>query len=569
MKGRYLVCAGLSVSMCWAAALVLTLAVRGAAADGVGDDSCRRPASTAAPTTPGCEPISATDLAARIDAAFAADWQTAGIAPAAPTSDAEFMRRVYLDITGKIPPVAEARAFLDDTAADKRSRLVDDLLSRGSFAAHFANVWRELLIPGTNTNPETRALAPAFEAWLKVRFAANVPYDALVSELLTVRLTTPTAQPVVGRRATLAPSPAAFFQVNENKPENLAANSSRIFLGLQVQCAQCHDHPFSHWRRHEFWGLAAFFGGLQPPMAPVADETAPPTTAPAKPVGALSIQIPETDVVVEAKFLDGSPPQLRPGEDARLTLSRWLTSRDNPFFAKAAVNRLMDLFFGHAFVDPVDDLDERHPPTHPELFREMTAQFACHRYDLKYLVRAITATRAYQLSSRTDGESLDGNARDQVDRFARMPLKRLSAEQLYDCLVEATAFRDAAPQQPQNPFSDDSMRGQFLARFADDSARRSEAQTSILQALSLMNGSFTGTATNGDRGQLISAVAELPFLDAAGRIETLYLATLSRRPEPTEVAKLLEYVRQAPSEQDALADIFWALLNSAEFVFNH
>ena len=540
------------------AALVMALLP---AANGLGDETCRPPAATAARPAAQVEPISAEALAARMDATFAADWQAAEITPAPRTTDAEFMRRVYLDITGKIPPVAEARAFLDDPASDKRRRLVEDLLSRGSYAAHFANVWRELLLPGANTNPETRALAPAFEAWLKVRFAANVPYDSLVSEVLTARLTAAAAQPVVVRRPTLAPSPAAFFQVNENKPENLAANATRIFLGVQVQCAQCHDHPFSHWRRNEFWGLAAFFGGLQS-MAPPPDAPAP--TPPAKLAGTLSIQIPETDVVVEAKFLDGSPPQVRAGEDARLTLSRWLTGRDNPFFAKATVNRLMDLFFGHGFVDPVDDLDERHPPSHPELFNEMAEQFACHDYDLKYLVRAITATRAYQLSSRTEGGS-----RDEIDRFARMPLKRLSAEQLYDCLVEATAFRDAAPQQPQNPFSDDSMRGQFLARFADDSARRSEAQTSILQALSLMNGSFTEGATNGERGQLISAVYELPFLDVAGRIETLYLATLSRRPEPAEAAKLVEYVRQSSSEKLALADVFWALLNSAEFVFNH
>ncbi|MGH7135798.1 MAG: DUF1549 domain-containing protein, partial [Pirellulales bacterium] len=349
------------------------------------------------------------------------------ITPAAPTSDAEFLRRVHLDITGKIPPVSEARAFLDDTANNKRRRLVEDLLSRGSHAAHFANIWRELLLPGANSNPETRGLAPTFEAWLKVRFAANVPYDSLVSEVLTARLTAAAPQPVIGRRATLAPSPAAFFQVNQNKPESLAANATRIFLGVQVQCAQCHDHPFSHWRRQEFWGLAAFFGGLQT-MADASDDTAPPPKNDVA-VGPLNIRIPETDMVVEARFLDGTPPQVRPGEDARLTLSRWLTNRDNPFFAKAAVNRMMDLFFGHAFVDPVDDLDERHPPSHPELFNEMAIQFACQRYDLKYLIRAITATRAYQLSSRTEGAS-----REEVGHFARMPLKRLSAEQLYDCL---------------------------------------------------------------------------------------------------------------------------------------
>lgn len=550
----------------WATAPVFAAAIL-LVADGYGGDACQRPPATVTPAVTR-EPFSPEALADRIDTAFAADWQTAVITPAPLATDAEFMRRVYLDITGKIPAVAEAREFLDDQGADKRRRLVEDLLSRGSYAAHFANIWRELLLPGTNTNLETRGLAPAFEAWLKVRFASNVPYDALVSEILTARLTVAAQGQVAGRRTTLAPSPAAFFQVNENKPENLTANASRIFLGMQVQCAQCHDHPFAHWRRPEFWALAAFFGGLQQAMDAPTDGTPQPAKA-AEAAGPLSIKIPDTEIVVEAKFLDGSPPRLRAGEDARLTLSRWLTSRENPYFAKAAVNRLIDLFFGHGFVEPVDDLDERHPASHPELFDEMAAQFACHHYDLKYLVRAITATRAYQLSSRTSGADGHGSLTNEVDRFARMPLKRLSAEQFYDSLLEATRFRDAPAQQPQNPFSDDSMRGQFLARFADESARRSEAQTSILQALLLMNGSFTGDATSADRGQFMSAVVDLPFLDTAGRIETLYLATLSRRPTAAEAERMLAHIAQSASEKDGLADIFWALLNSAEFSFNH
>jgi hypothetical protein len=549
-------------TVCLAATFVVALLFRSVAS---GDETCKRPASGG--VGPAQESLTPEELAARIDAAFEADWRAAGITPAPSADDAEFMRRVYLDITGKIPSVAEAQAFLDDAGADKRHRLVESLLARGSFAAHFANVWRELLLPGTNTNNETRALAPAFEAWLKVRFAANVPYDALVSEILTARLTAAAAQPVVARRTTLAPSPAAFFQVNENKPENLAANAARIFLGMQVQCAQCHDHPFSHWRRHEFWALAAFFGGLQPNMEQANGEVVPVAATSASP---LSIKIPETDIIVEAKFLDGSAPPFRAGEDARLTLSRWLTSRQNRYFAKAAVNRLLDLFYGHGFVEPVDDLDARHPPSHPELFEEIATQFACHHYDLKFLVRTIAATRAYQLSSRTEAEGTGSEASDQVEHFARMPLKRMTPEQLYDSLLEATGFRDARPQNPNpNPFSDDSMRGQFLARFADDSARRSEAQTSILQALSLMNGSFTAGAASPDRGQLLSAVNELPYLDTAGRIEALYLATLSRRPTADEMSRVVAYIGQSSSEKEALGDLFWALLNSAEFIFNH
>jgi hypothetical protein len=541
------------------------------------DDTCRpsSPASQGAALKP--EPSKPEALAARIDAAFEADWRAAGVTPAPLADDAEFMRRVYLDITGKIPAVAEARDFLEDTRSEKRRLLVENLLSRGSFAAHFANVWRELLLPGTTTNPETRALAPAFEAWLKVRFAANVPYDALASEILTARLTANATPPIVGRRTTLAPSPAAFYQVNENKPENLAANASRIFLGMQVQCAQCHNHPFSHWRRTEFWGLAAFFGGLQPMTDAVPNDVA--AAVPVAATGPLTIKVPESDLVVEAKFLDGSAPQFRAGEDVRLTLSRWLTSRQNPYFAKAAVNRLLDLFYGHGFVEPVDDLDERHPPVHPDLFDEIAAQFAAHRFDLKFLVRTITATRAYQLSSQTDTDSARADLTtpelsnpelsNQIEHFARMPLKRMTPEQLYDSLLVATGLRDATVEQPQNPFSDDSRRGQFLARFADESARRSEAETSILQALSLMNGSLTADAASVDRGQFLSAVIDLPYLDPAGRIETLYLATLSRHPTSDESARTLDYLRHSSSEKDALTDIFWALLNSAEFIFNH
>lgn len=541
---------------------IVMLAVAGGlffSAIAAAQDTCR-PAS-AIPSA-ARELLDPAALAAKIDEVFSNDWQASQVKVAPPADDAEFLRRVYLDIAGKIPSVAEARAFLDDNRPDKRRRLIEDLVNRGSFAAHFANVWRDLLLPGANMNLETRGLASPFETWLRVRFAANVPYDQLVAELITARLATP-AQPNPLQRTVAAPSPGAFFQVNENKPENLAANTSRIFLGMQVQCAQCHDHPFSHWRRDEFWALAAFFGNLQPttPDGDAANAAAQVTVA----GGMLTIKVPETDLVVEAKFLDGSPPQLRAGEDPRLALSRWITRRDNPYFARAAVNRLWDHFFGRGFVDPVDDLDERNPPLHPELFDEVARQFVAHDYDLKYLVRAIALTRAYQLSSRTEAGS-----QSELDHFARMPLKRMTPEQLYDSLVQATGFRDSnTTQQPLNPFGDDSVRNQFLAKFSDQSARRSEAQTSIPQALSLMNGVFTNDATSLERSQIMSAIIELPVLDTAGRIETLCLATLSRLPDEEEARLLVEYVQQSADEKEALADVFWVLLNSAEFIFNH
>ncbi len=210
------------------------------------------------------------------------------------------------------------------------------------------------------------------------------------------------------------PTPAAFFQANEQKPEQIAASTTRIFLGVQVQCAQCHDHPFSHWTRREFWSLAAFFDAAAQPNAP----------KPAKPKSgsANAILIPETEIVVEPAFLDGSQPDWASGSTKREMLSRWMTQTDNPFFARAAVNRLWDHFLGRGFVHPVDDLDKANPPSHPELLDELARQFALHRYDLNYLIRAITATRAYQLSSSggTPGD-------DQLSQFARMPLRRMTS----------------------------------------------------------------------------------------------------------------------------------------------
>jgi hypothetical protein len=518
-------------------------------------------------------------LAARIDQALAAGWKTEGIVPAPPADDAEFLRRSSLDILGKIPAASEVRAFLRDSSSDKRQRLIDRLLARGGYANHFANAWRELLLPGANTNAQTRALAPPLEAWLRLRFAENTPYDRLVSELLTPAAL-PAAQPGAATAAALAPSPLAFFQVNEYKPENLAANTSRLFLGTQVQCAQCHDHPFARWKREEFWSLAAFFSGssvvaqaqgsagndgstddadaAQPARAEVVDRSD----------GKLAINIPDTDLIAEARFLDGGEPTFRPGEDPRLALTRWLTSRDNPYFARAAVNRLWEHFLGRGFVDPVDDLDEANPPSHPELFDEIARQFAYHNYDLKYLIRTIAATQAYQLSS----VAAQGG-QDDSRLFARMPLRRMTPEQLYDSLVQATGFRDAASQAQANPLQvDDTAQAKLKSLFADQTSRRSDSQTSILQALSLMNGALVSDATDLERSQLLSAVAEMPLMSLADRVETLFLATLSRPPTADEAERMLAFVAQRSHEvgqKRALADVFWALLNSAEFILNH
>lgn len=557
----------------WAAILFSVWCV-GLGNDGLGNGRgvfAAEPAPVAAqPCTPPAGPVK-TDrldpyqLAARIDAALAARWDAEKVVPAPAAADAEFVRRAYLDLVGRIPSAFEAREFLDDPsggdAIAKRRRLIDNLLDRAGYAYHFANSWRDVILPGVATNVETRALAPSFETWLRLRFAANTPWDRLAAEVLTANLGAMENQrgnPL--GNANAAPSPAAFYLVNERKPENLAASASRIFLGVQVQCAQCHDHPFAKWRRTEFWSLAAFFDGLQ--------ETADASTA-----GLVQIRIPETDITVPAAFLDGKPPIFNANEGRRTALARWATQLDNPFFAKACVNRLWDHFMGRGLVEPVDDLDVANAPSHPELFDELAQQFQLHGYDFKYLIRAIVASRAYQLSSRL-GDA-DPDAANKLDPafFARMPLRRMTAEQLFDSLARATGFREQPPTNQQlNPFAVDTARAEFQTKFANQTLRRADSQTTILQALSLMNGKFTADATALDRSETLAAVVEAPFLDDADRIETLFLATLSRRPTPEESVQLVEYIRQGGpggNSKEALADVFWALLNSAEFILNH
>ena len=498
------------------------------------------------------------ELTARIDQALATAWAAGNVEPAAPADDAEYLRRIYLDLIGKIPSVADLQAFLASSQPDKRARVVEELLRRGAHSQHFANTWRGLMLAGAPENIEANILIPQFETWLRLRFAINTPYDRLVTELLTASID-PTPQGVVANQRRFVPSPAAFFQANEQKPEQIAASTTRIFLGVQVQCAQCHDHPFSHWTRREFWSLAAFFDRAPLPGMP---ETKPKSGT------ANAILIPETQIVVEPAFLDGSQPDWESGSNKRELLSRWITQTDNPFFARAAVNRLWDHFLGRGFVHPVDDLDKANPPSHPELLDELAQQFALHHFNLNHLIRAITSTRAYQLSSRTSG-----GGEDDLAKFARMPLRRMTADQLFASIVQATGFREAMPAARRGVLADTtSAAAEFRNRFADQSVPRTEAETSILQALSLMNGKLVSDATDLEKSETLVAVAEAPFLKNHERVEALFMAALSRPPAVDEVSQFVDYVeRSGPGQESkkALADVFWALLNSAEFALNH
>lgn len=491
------------------------------------------------------------ELAERIDQRLAAAWKAAGIQPAPLADDAEFLRRVYLDLSGRIPSVGEARAFFDDPSPSKRRALIDRLLNRASFAAHFATTLRTLLLPTATNDPQMRQVVRPFEIWLRLRLADNTPYNRLAAELLTAPLGSEMA---AGRRMPIGPG--AFYAVNERKPENLAANASRVFLGVQVQCAQCHDHPFREWSRGDFWSLAAFFVEAAP-LAP--DRPAMMPVAARR-----GIEIPGTGKRVPPRFL-GSPAPLPESEPAsRAVLARWVASPDNPYFARAAANRLWAHLLGYGLIEPVDDFSAGNGPSHPEVLSELARQFAGHKFDLKYLCRAITATRAYQCKS---AGAVPGTT--EARPFAQMPARGMTAEQIFASLVVATGLEvgDQGNRGPMDLLDADSPREKFLSRFAD-TAPRTASQTSILQALTFMNGTLVAEATSLTKGATLRATLDAPFFDDAGRLESLFLAAYSRRPSQAETAALLALLQKAKSrsEREAVfADIFWAMLNSSEF----
>jgi hypothetical protein len=406
------------------------------------------------------------------------------------------------------------------------------------------------MLPG-DLNIEQINNVVGVQNWLRQRFVDNVRYDNLVSDLLVA-----TDGNELG--------PALYYTSLDLAPEKLAASTARIFLGLQIECAQCHDHPFDKtWTQPDFWGYAAFFARLQRP--PEGQPLA--MTRRIVDTDSGEVKLPDTETIVAPKYPGGSSPPPDELGTRRQQLAIWMASRDNPYLPRAGVNRVWHNLFGRGLIEPVDDIGPHNPPSHPELFEELTQYFIRTGFDLRELYRTLANTRVYQRSSRWTGREPPP-----AELYATMAIKTLTAEQLYDSLNRVLH------RQPQGMFPGanvtssllDPRRLAFIAKMEAGGRSPLEYQAGILQSLTSMNGGETAEATDPARSPLLGAM-EAPFLTDVDRVETLFLATLSRFPTEEERSLFVGHLEKAsPGErQKAWSNILWALVNSAEFAQNH
>jgi hypothetical protein len=519
----------------WSAGLFLALSIVGILAA----DSAAEKTATAR--------LDATGVSGLIDRAIHERLLAGKIELSPPAGDAEFLRRVYLDILGVIPPADKAAAFLDSKDPAKRAKLIEELLASPLYGRHLADIWSTLLLPRTSDN--RRVQFEPMRQWLEERFNKNQPWDQMVTDLVTAS----------GEQDQ---NGAVTFFVANQTVDKFTDQVTRLFLGVQLQCAQCHNHPFTGWKQAEYWGMAAFFMKVRPDNAKQAkNKSSLAVSEVSGPRGGKN-KLPESAKIVPAKFLGGAEPKLNSSEPYRPVLARWMTAPGNPFFARAMVNRVWGQFFGTSFVNPVDNMHDGNPPSHPELLQSLANQFVANQFDLKFLIRAICNSETYQRSSRP----LAGNEEDDK-LYSHMPIKVLTPEQLFDSLAAVSGPGDqngdrVRPKQAAKG-APVGRRAQFVAFFQGaEEASITEYQAGIPQALRLMNSNEfrQGSA-------LVNQVAK-PNVTAASALTQIYLTTLSRRPTPEEMQRLTAYVQKKDTKA-AYGDIVWAILNSSEFTLNH
>jgi hypothetical protein len=487
--------------------------------------------------------------------------------PASPVcDDATFLRRASLDVTGRLPTPEEAAEFLASTAPDKREQLIDRLLRSPGYADFFANKWTSLL---KNRRDDASDITSnfAFHAWIRDSLLANVPYDQLVRELLAAT-------------GTVISNPPVAWYKRVKEPKQQIEDVAQLFLGVRLQCAQCHHHPFERWSQDDYYSLSAFFSQVgRKPTGTRGEDLIYHTR------GVATAKNVRSGAELRPAALGDDVGEIPPDQDPRLRLADWMADPDNPFFAKALVNRYWKHFFGRGLIEPEDDIRDTNPPVNPELLAALERHFIQSGFDLKSLVRVITTSRAYQLSSVPNEYNL-------ADRqnFSRYYPRRLQAEVLLDAIDDVTGTRTTfanlppgtrAVALPDNSYNNASELLRVFGRPSGTSVCECErVQTSSLgQSLHLLNSSeLKGKLSHASGRAAAFAKGTEPVEQ---KVRDLYLAALAREPAPEELQAAVAYVNEPvlddsgqpvepqPGPAAKWQDLIWALVNVKEFLFNH
>lgn len=488
---------------------------------------------------------------------LAYEWfRKLGLFPSELCSDSEFLRRASLDGIGVLPTAAEARDFLEDRSEDKRLRLIERLLDSPAYVGYWAGKWADLIRP----NPDRVGVKSVYvlDQWLRESFRQNKPYDSMVREIITAQGSTHRVGPTV------------VFRDRRNPPD-VSTLVSQVFLGVRMECARCHHHPNEKWSQNDFYQFAAFFAEIKRKGAGVS----PPISGDFeviyhKPGG--QVKHPVTSESMKPKPPDGPIAQIPNGGDPRTNLADWMCQPDNPFFSKAVVNRVWAEFFGRGFVDPVDDFRASNPAVNEPLLNALAEDFVRHGYDLKHLMRTIMGSRLYQLSSLPNEYNMTDTR-----NFSRSYRRRLPAEVLLDAVGSVTEtvadFQGLAAGSNAKETWNYKISSEFMDAFgrpnsSSDCPCERDSKSSVVQALHLMNSSGLQERIAHKDGR----ARELAESDrsTAEIVAELYLGAFGRFPTPEELSLASRaYAVPESIRQTATEDILWALLNTAEFIFNH
>jgi hypothetical protein len=487
-----------------------------------------------------------------IDQLAVEKWKKLGVKPSSACDDATYLRRVTIDLCGRLPTIEETRAFLDEKGADRRDRLVERLLGTADYPAYFAMKWGSIL-RNSNLAGSERA-SYAFHNWLRDMIARNRPYDEFVRGIVAASGEWPDA-----------PAINWFWQSRDDQLHQVTADTAQVFLGLRLQCAKCHHHPYERWSQDDYYGLAGFYTRLGRKSF---GEPPPYFTSPNVTIGESH---PVTGKPIEPKYLDGEVARFSTEEDPRHALVDWMSKPDNPFYAKTLVTRFWGHFFGRGLVQEVDDMRETNPPSNPELLDALAREFLAHQFDVKHIIKLMAQSQVYQLSS----EPTDDNRNDRQN-FARYNGRRLPAEVAHDAVEQVTDSHTKFNNMSAEARAIDLPHERFGSYFLDTFDRPKRVSGCECERSTSATLSQVLLLANSDEleQKLQFSTGRIAKMFAAKRttyqmVEEFYLAAFSRYPTPQEIFTTAGYIDRDPDPRKGAEDVLWSILNSREFLFNH